>query len=87
MFTEKDICLILNTKLNQWRSRWMGTIPSSKGTKKMVMVTTVTGNKTQAVQKIETENRNDLDIVVKHQYDEYFINFIFMGRRSIFYYL
>ncbi|PIK45145.1 putative tyrosine-protein kinase [Apostichopus japonicus] len=41
MFGEKDICLIMNIKLDQWHSRWMGTIPATKGTKKCVVLTTV----------------------------------------------
>ncbi|XP_071848420.1 tyrosine-protein kinase FRK-like isoform X1 [Apostichopus japonicus] len=41
IFTEKDVCLILNIKKAKWYSRWMGTIPDSKGDKKYVMLTTV----------------------------------------------
>ncbi|PIK55665.1 hypothetical protein BSL78_07436 [Apostichopus japonicus] len=34
VFGDKDICFIMNIKLDQWHSRWMGTIPANKGTKK-----------------------------------------------------
>ncbi|XP_071852866.1 tyrosine-protein kinase CSK-like [Apostichopus japonicus] len=42
VFGDKDICFIMNIKLDQWHSRWMGTIPANKGTKKCVVLTTVT---------------------------------------------
>lgn len=44
IFTENDVCLIINIAKDKWYSRWMGTIVDNNGDKKSVVFFTVTGH-------------------------------------------